>query len=656
MQAADIGQGNCRVTNLLEKLAGDLEDGVSTDPLTEAVVLNCGHSYNESTVRALSIDPSKYLCPECRAPITDYKVSYTLRSLAERVATAPDLVEPQRFSPPQGETTNLKQREEAKAHFNHSRELFARGLQKESVSALFKALELDPNYEKAHDYLEFITDPKNQRRSSFTSIPLSPQPSAPPAENEEKSQSPDNSKPSPVSTIPLVVVYGRENGSLKGMIGPSPISDLARSKLEERNAKVRASYSKGTTSGYKLGDGTSKEVEAFVVVRELLLNEEIKKGIIQPDDLDDDSLKFRIVFSTQYAAYFNPRTGNEEYIELLDIKDPAVQKALEAYYTAVGAKKCQQDWDVIAYSKSTLNGKAPLNKSSDETLMSLPNNFEYIFQELLPQKLIELPTSTHRDAISRRLLFVQYFFSKLCQIVDVKLNVREQELSRPGNDKQKKALQIEISHLRSFQQQLRNFDIYALSKGLMIYPIGHIWSGDLDAISSKLIKQVEDDILNKQTRWDRVIAKKQLTDVQREYAKDVGGMLYLERWKYLSSGHRHRPKREAVVDVFMREALQFAHGAKYTAEGFKRSYLIHGFGEALKAEMKREFDDLAVLASNAIGHWQKGEYEIDDYPENATSQDKQRIDLERKKVLRTHIAAHRARVNHSLTLDHAGIR
>jgi hypothetical protein len=169
-----------RLDNFIEDMTEDLTDSVSFELMTQAVDLRCGHSFNEKTIVDLSKDPSSYICPKCRAPITDYKANFALRSLAGRVALAPAPVEAPIVFPQSVEPENKKQIEEAEEYFRRGRALCDQGLQEEGVNALFKALELNPNYEKAHDYLEFITDTKHRRRSSLTYAPVAPNPSASP--------------------------------------------------------------------------------------------------------------------------------------------------------------------------------------------------------------------------------------------------------------------------------------------------------------------------------------------------------------------------------------------------------------------------------------------------------------------------------------------
>ena len=76
-------------SHFIEDMTEDLTDGVTLQLMTQAVDLHCGHSYNESTIVDLSKNPLNYLCPECRAPITEYKANYTIRRLAGRVAQVP---------------------------------------------------------------------------------------------------------------------------------------------------------------------------------------------------------------------------------------------------------------------------------------------------------------------------------------------------------------------------------------------------------------------------------------------------------------------------------------------------------------------------------------------------------------------------------------
>jgi len=161
-----------KADGLLESLSERLEDGVTSEPLTQAVTLNCGHSYNESTVVSLrKQDPSKQLCPECRTPIQSFQPSYALRNLAESIALLPPSSDPAESPPPQEKERSEPYSEEAQAHFQRGKALYDQGLQEESVAAVLRALELNPNFEKALDFLDFITDPKRNLKPSAISSP-----------------------------------------------------------------------------------------------------------------------------------------------------------------------------------------------------------------------------------------------------------------------------------------------------------------------------------------------------------------------------------------------------------------------------------------------------------------------------------------------------
>ncbi len=175
--------------HLLRNVLERVEDSVSFEPMTNAVVLNCGHSLNENTVLELRKDLPKCLCPECRTPITGYFPCFALRNIAGNVSTAPAAPLPE--NPVKARpiiSINSEQEKEAEEHYKTGKALCEQGKDKEGVLLLFRALELNPNYEKAQAYLEFVTSSKHQRRSSLTFLPEVPKASAPPLEKDEKVQ------------------------------------------------------------------------------------------------------------------------------------------------------------------------------------------------------------------------------------------------------------------------------------------------------------------------------------------------------------------------------------------------------------------------------------------------------------------------------------
>jgi hypothetical protein len=138
-----------------------LEDSVTTEPLTKAVVLNCGHTLNESTVLDLKKDPAKCVCPECRAPIRDYFACFLVRAIAERASgthLAAPIVE---------NAQSVEEEKEAEEYFIQGRALCEQGKLEDGICLLFKALELNPSHEKAHQYLDFVTSPKYQCKPTF---------------------------------------------------------------------------------------------------------------------------------------------------------------------------------------------------------------------------------------------------------------------------------------------------------------------------------------------------------------------------------------------------------------------------------------------------------------------------------------------------------
>ncbi len=622
---------NGRVSDFIEDMTEGLTDGVTFELMTQAVDLRCGHSYNESTIVNLSKDPAKYLCPECRAPITEYKANFTIRRLAGRVVQAPALAEPEIHVPQFAEPVNNRQLEEAEEYFKRGRALCDQGKQEEGVTALFKALELNPNHEKAHSYLEFVTDTKHKRRSSLSFTPEAPKPSAPPLEIDE---------PHPLIPSQSQLSNDGAKANLRGQEEPPSSSPLAGYRISSARIDWAKKNYFSTIDGIEL-TVSDEEREAYGKVFELVLQHEIYSGKLNPGD--PDSIDDFNIPSSLYATYTNPGTGNEQGIDLLAIEDMEVRTVVDSYFKIAGMSRvCPL---IRPHSKGNHSGPLPLNKKFDPVLMKLPNNLEHTFQKLLPQKLLELPSPAQRNVFSRRLLFIEYFYSQLCEKIATKLMKRELALKEPGNDRQKKALLNEIQKLKGLREKLNNFDFYAISKALITFPIEYICSVDLDVLAEKLKNQVETEILDNQSWWEH----KRLNPIQIEYAQDVAGMLYIDRgkyFKYCTKVYRNSEKKnEGAVDIFMREAIQFANGKEYSAEGFKKSSLLYDFGEELKIEMQKEFDALAVLANYAIGHGQGNEYEIAVYPPN-TPPDV--IDQQRRDVLKKHIAAHRLRVKHAI--------
>lgn len=450
-----------------------------------------------------------------------------------------------------------------------------------------------------------------------------------------------------------------------------------------RDHLVRGNYARGTTSGYILGKGSEEEVDAFIKVRNLLLQKE-KDNKKLTGDLNE--IKFRITFGTLQAIYWHPNnpaiSGN---IDLLGVEDPVIAEALQVYFAEANVEP-EEDYPIEANSKGDKFGGPPLAKDAkDVPLQKLSITLDQTFEKLLPEFLSKLPPqfgSAEKQVITRRFHFVEYFHTKMNETITAKIAARSQALNVPGNNAE--ALQSEINKLQALQEELKSLDIYALFKLLSLYPIVPMQAKDKEAFAKHLFEQVSKEIkVNVESDWQQqagVLAKvkdklpfaskRQLTEAHLGYARDIAGMVYLDREGYFSHCRQNKlkTKKEGIADLFLREALKFSMhqvqgpGEEFKAEDFQKCIFLNKMGDALKAEMREELRDLGITASHAIGFGTGNQYQtkpLEAPPANdATDEEKKAVD-ERNAAIRAEnagalakdIAAHRNLVDKNIDIN-----
>ncbi len=424
-------------------------------------------------------------------------------------------------------------------------------------------------------------------------------------------------------------------------------------------AWITEHYARNTVKGSRLGNGTSDEVESFIQVRELLLDREIKQGVISSGDQNTIE-DFSITYGAKVATYTNPRNGERAVIDLTEIEDASIQDAINDYYKKSGGEKWLRGKSLIALNKGNQSGAATLKRDTNE-LNALPNNLEDGFERKLPFALTKYPNQSNRIVISRRFLFVEYFLRKWTERLREKIETKKREAKdRPLDSSDLVRLRKEIRQLETLTKELKSIDMYALSMVLTHYPLGKRPTEQmLDEIAVVLKDRIRSDIGKKSWIGNKLepgIVKKLREQSEQEYIKDVMGMLYADRESYFSFCNRYAfpKKREGAVDVILREAVTFAitQGADYTAEGFKKSSLLHGFSSSLKDEVSSDLHACGVLATHAIGPALTDEYTGEmTYPQGSTETDKKKIDADRLKHMEESVAKHRGRVNRDLTID-----
>jgi tetratricopeptide (TPR) repeat protein len=714
-----------RANGLLETFSRRLEDGVTNEFLTTAVTLGCGHSYNESTIESLAKqDRSKYLCPECRVPIQSYQPSYDLRNLAACIARLPPPSEPKESSPQKEERPN-EVLMDAQAHLQRGRDLFDQGFQEESVAAILKALEINPNFEKALDFLDFITTPKSNPKSSprlsplrqtsediAPSPPSKPMPSAPPREERpdeiqmEKAQDHFHIG----KTFYELGLQEEATAAVKIALALDPNFEKAQEYLAfitDPMRSLKAHRPKGVcTEGPLNVESKTNEtaLAAYNALRPILLVCEVIKGKFKPEHLEDIK-DFQTHSSTWCITYTNPTKKIREVIDLwaieegAEVQESALREALIHLRKSWPACTSQDPKAYVAHSQRNESGLQPLVKNMyDKSLQRLSHDFKHAIDNLLPIALAKIPyneseqTALIRDTITRRFLFVEFFYTQWAAKLDAAIQTKTQELEFPGHGPQVgRKLQNEKQKLMEFQEKLKRLDIYALSKVLMVYPVGGVRSyAESVRMVTTLQNEVEREILGHvEAEWKQNASvfdrfkdisslgqKRALSEGQINYAREVALCAILDRESYKSycASEKLKMKREGITDLFVREAIKFAEmlpdekgkygpGTEYMAEGIQKSVFLKDFGDELKTEMQKQLRDLGIIATHAIPSRKGEEYKTtspEKYPDKADAKQKRAVDERNAgnikkdvEILRKHIADHRVRVKQDLTLEEA---
>ena len=382
------------------------------------------------------------------------------------------------------------------------------------------------------------------------------------------------------------------------------------------------------------------EEAAFREVKRLVLSH-VK---VSPNSVND----FQISPRSQIATYTDP-SGRSEEIDLPGIEDPRIQEALAAFYEITpGAKIQMRCAQVIAGSKGNQSGYKTLRRTTS-ALNNLPTDFDY--SKHIPSVLAKESSVKNRREISRRFLFVENFLGKWKEKINERGKAKQKELNNPAlPDRQALKLRKELQELNKIQSQLENIDMYALSRALEQIPVGRLNRVTLDEIAEKLQQAVLEDI--KPKKW--LGAKRaEHSEADIEYAKDVAGMLYCERKSYFDYCNKvfDDTKREGPADIFLREAIRFAASqGEYTAEGFKESILLNDMSDDLKKEVQDDLNATGVLASHAIEDIDLKEYETADIPEDATNEEKAKLQRENIAKMQKALKAHKEKINKDLKL------
>ena len=141
-----------------------LLDPVTFDPLLRAVSLvPCGHSLNEDTARLLqsrATQGRQPLCPIERCAFREWTNNYSFRHVVEvALNPAAKATDSAARSVLNSQSQTDRRSSEAVAFLEQGKKLLTDGFKEKAVEAFLKALELQPEFEKAQAYLDVVLNP-----------------------------------------------------------------------------------------------------------------------------------------------------------------------------------------------------------------------------------------------------------------------------------------------------------------------------------------------------------------------------------------------------------------------------------------------------------------------------------------------------------------
>lgn len=387
--------------------------------------------------------------------------------------------------------------------------------------------------------------------------------------------------------------------------------------------------------------GRPGEAAAYKKARDLILSHQ---GV-DPTKVDD----FDIDFRSQIATYTDPTTQQTESVDLPSIDNSEIQTALSHYYKTARAIRWQKYAEVIPHSKGDNRNKEALVRNTNALKKLTIEKPE----EHIAQRLLRLQSPEERNAMSRRFFFFDHFRAKCLEKIKEKVDSRKERLKNPTlPDAQAIKCQKEHEKLSKLYEEIDSIDLFAIYNVLERIPMQKVNSLALDEIAEELQKHILSKI--KPTKFFGVMkASHSYADV--EYAKDVAGLLYLDRgsyYKYCEKNQIER-KREGSIDVFIREALKFAVSSegKYSADGFQDSILLYEFSDDLKKEIQEDLHTLGRITSHAIGNGNLENYKVDEFPEKATKKEQQNYIKTEVNKLTEAIKEHKKSIRDDLKLS-----
>lgn len=273
--------------------------------------------------------------------------------------------------------------------------------------------------------------------------------------------------------------------------------------------------------------------------------------------------------------------GVEKSIDLKAIVDPGFQSAYGTY-AQLSAKNQERAsaGQIYAHCKGNQYGLASLKRVANLPIRD-------------PSSVIEAQPEEIRPILSRRFAFAEHFLKNWQEMLKMKLEDKELDPVK------KRAIQRQL-------RELQSMDTYALYTALEHYPVSGEMNDLNDPVRDDLAGALEKKVLSdiRSTKWFSNSTNK----YEREYAKDVAGLLYQDRESYRRYFRKAfgygKIKKENICDILVREAVSFAKGQaggeEYSAAGVLNSVLFQGMANDAKKELQDSIEGLGRIAHHSI--------------------------------------------------------
>lgn len=352
-----------------------------------------------------------------------------------------------------------------------------------------------------------------------------------------------------------------------------------------------------------------------LVLRKLTLDQEVDKGRIsqaQAEGASEFRIKFThggLQFSVQDEGSSLKRRvqisyediNNRESIEAINY---LIHRAKEGKFYSAPISE-----DFINETRKSTKNVTPL-KRDPFTDKFLTRNFVEARKTILPKLLAETKDDPRvRRTIVKRFFDSHFLVYRLAHKIEVELLIKKdliQMLNKPRGElvpesPQMIALQKEVALLHAMRRLFSRLDVYALTMGLVAFPVGNYSYEHLDRVVALVQESVRQDFEKKYPLFR--FRREGIKQVHDLYIKEVGGLLHISRGQYQEYCQKQNipQNKRGFVHLLLRLAVADENAQDFVQERIQGSGALSDFPENLKqeiAKMIREISSLGNIEEN----------------------------------------------------------